>query len=537
MGWFKKLIFWYLIFVIVKSILSYFIPSPSAFSDEYLYAKTARDLFYSFSFNSYDIGLRHYPPLYPILLSITYFFKNMNIIYPAMKILNAIVSSLIIFPSWLLAKEFMSKRKAFYISLMISILPSNFSFSEYLMSENLFYPLFLFSIYFLYKAFTKNNYLFNILAGVFIGLSSLTRNLGIGLMIPVIILLFVYPRKKHFLILLSSLIFILPWMLRNLLTFGFNIGNIFGGYRPPPGTVFSYGGFLSFVTWGLLYLGYFVLASGIIFPLTSFNYFNQNLKFKKVKIYFVICSLTFVIFLGMLAKHNVGLILYDSFFSWLSGRPLGRYLDQFLPLILISGFAGFKIKKTNKTYLVISSLILAFSSQLAYFSLFPINNMSLTWLGIISMLIHSKLIILLFLAALPFIVYILYFKLDRRKLIAIFFTIFLIFSLGVYSINYYSSKNNWYETKHTELGLWVDKNLPINQNILFDEANCVEDVNKENMALCSRSFTPSGFWMNHNLIIGDVFNLSEDADYIISERELEYFKLKEIDGINIYKSK
>ena len=239
----------------------------------------------------------------------------------------------------------------------------------------------------------------------------------------------------------------------------------------------------------------------------------------------------------MLAKHNVGLILYDSFFSWLSGRPLGRYLDQFLPLILISGFAGFKIKKTNKTYLVISSLILAFSSQLAYFSLFPINNMSLTWLGIISMLIHSKLIISLFLAALPFIVYILYLKLDRRKLIAIFFTIFLIFSLGVYSINYYSSKNNWYETKHTELGLWVDKNLPINQNILFDEANCVEDVNKENMALCSRSFTPSGFWMNHNLIIGDVFNLSEDADYIISERELEYFKLKEIDGINIYKSK
>jgi len=85
--------------------------------------------------------------------------------------------------------------------------------------------------------------------------------------------------------------------------------------------------------------------------------------------------------------------------------------------------------------------------------------------------------------------------------------------------------------------LWVDKNLPLNQNILFDEANCVEDVNKENMALCSRSFTPSGFWMNHNLIIGDVFNLSEDADYIISERELEYFKLKEIDGINIYKSK
>ncbi len=239
----------------------------------------------------------------------------------------------------------------------------------------------------------------------------------------------------------------------------------------------------------------------------------------------------------MLAKHNVGLILYDSFFSWLSGRPLGRYLDQFLPLILISGFAGFKIKKINKTYLVISSLILAFSSQLVYFSLFPVNNMSLTWLGIISMLIHSKLIVLLLLATLPFIVYILYLKIDRRKLLAVFFAIFLIFSLGVYSINYYSSKNSWYETKHTKMGLWVDKNLPINKNILFDESNCIEDVNKNNMALCSRSFTPSGFWMNHNLIIGNVFNPPNEVDYIISERELDYIKLNDIRGIKIYKLK
>ena len=127
--------------------------------------------------------------------------------------------------------------------------------------------------------------------------------------------------------------------------------------------------------------------------------------------------------------------------------------------------------------------------------------------------------------------------LDLKKFTVLVFILFLVLSLGVYYINYHNSKTYWYETKHTNLGLWIYKNIPINMNILFDEANCVEDVNKENMALCSRSFTPSGFWMNHNLIIGSVFNPSDEVEYIVSERKLDYIKLKEIEGIYIYKIK
>ena len=146
----KKIVLLYLLFVIVKITLSYFIPSISAFSDEYYYAKLARSFFFEQGFSIHGIKVMFYQPLYPIIISLSYIFKDMELVYFAMKAINAIVSTLVIIPSYLLAKEFLDDKKSILAAMLISLAPPMFSFSPYIMAENLFYPLFMFSFYFIY---------------------------------------------------------------------------------------------------------------------------------------------------------------------------------------------------------------------------------------------------------------------------------------------------------------------------------------------------------------------------------------------------
>src|SRR3989344_8675345 len=174
----KQLCLYFTLFVIIKSILSYFIPADTAFSDNYQYIKLARSFFLDQNFSIHGNLYYSRPPLYPIALSISYLFKDMTYVYLAMKIINAVISSLVIFPAFLLSKEFLSEKKALASAILISLIPSSFAFAPYIMSENLFYPLFLFAIYFIYKSFSENNYKYTLLAGLFTILCSLTKIFG-----------------------------------------------------------------------------------------------------------------------------------------------------------------------------------------------------------------------------------------------------------------------------------------------------------------------------------------------------------------------
>ena len=101
----KRLILLYLGLVIIKSVLSYLIASPGEFSDSYEYMKMARSFFFSQQFLIHGTPSHHYPPLYPMALSLSYIFNNPETVYFVMKIINSILSPLIIFPTYLLAKK------------------------------------------------------------------------------------------------------------------------------------------------------------------------------------------------------------------------------------------------------------------------------------------------------------------------------------------------------------------------------------------------------------------------------------------------
>ena len=192
----KKLVIAFLIIVIIKVILSLFVLSPSIFSYEYFYSKMAKGFAENLNFEISGKDINSYPPLYPIIQSIAYkLTDNSYLIYKIMQVINAIISSLIIIPAFLLSKEFFTEKKVFLISLLISVIPSAFAFSPYILSENLFYPLFLFSIYFMYKAFSENKSLYYILTGIFIALTFMTRLEGLVL-IPIFIFTCIYHYTK-----------------------------------------------------------------------------------------------------------------------------------------------------------------------------------------------------------------------------------------------------------------------------------------------------------------------------------------------------
>lgn len=552
----KQIILFYFIIVLFKIVLSFLISAPSAFSDEYVYMKFARSFFFDFDFAIHNVVINIYPPLYSILLSISYVFKDMTIVYPLMKVINALISSLIIIPAYLLSKEFLSEKKSLIVALLISILPSNFSFTPYIMSENLFYPLSLFTIYFIYKSFSEKGYKYSILMGIFLGLSYLTRTIAIGLLGAFMLsylILFIIKKTQRMLIfrkfVISILLFsiiISPWMIRNFYLYGFDLRLFFGAYTTSVSHIVTDFRLINYIIKFFVYLSYLILASLIIFPLKLMNIFNKkNLNFLILFIPLLITTL--------IIAANHGRAIY--FFDWFTGKFLGRYVDFLLPLIIIGGFVGAqKVKKINKLTIFIFSIILFMGSLLTLHPLFPINNMSLTWVGILKYLFEfvfynkiyysieffrgSLIFFSIFFVFLLFFILFLEKRFSLKKLVPYFFLFFMLLNLINYGIIYHDSKTNWYEGEQMQLGLWLNeydsKNI---SNILFDEESCGILTKEERNGICggkNNTKTLIGYWLNDNIIIGNLSNL-RDYDYVISKQKLDMILIKESDsGIYIY---
>ena len=195
----KYLISLFFIVFGIKLLLSYFIPSISAFSDEYYYAKMARGFFFNQEFNIHGIKAMVYPPLYPIVLSISYIFNDMQIVYFFMKGINALISTTVIIPIYLLGKEFMTTKKSILLALLVAVIPSTFSFTQYLMAENLLYPVSITAIYFIYMAFTHYRTKYFIFAGMFIAFAFLIKLISIALVaLPILFFIAIAFIQKAF---------------------------------------------------------------------------------------------------------------------------------------------------------------------------------------------------------------------------------------------------------------------------------------------------------------------------------------------------
>jgi len=280
-----------------------------------------------------------------------------------------------------------------------------------------------------------------------------------------------------------------------------------------------------------------------------------------------------VLFVTLIVAANHNSKSLPSAFSWIPGRPLGRYVNFMIPLIVLAGFLGlsdikdvgkdekikegediFKIKLFKRKSVCIFAPLLIFSSFLVMFPLLPVNNLSLSWIGIINVFLNlvffkrialggvyfswgiTIFFALLFLGLLVFVINFLD-KLTFKR-IFIFFMIFFIFINGLnFVLTGYNSGHFWNNGEQNRVGVWFndyDKNF---SNVLFDEDDCTLQVTKlDQRGICDKSHlsTLMGFWMNDEIRVGSI-ERTGDFDYVVSKKVLKYPILKETsDGVHIY---
>ncbi len=578
----RNLLYLYSVIVVVKIILSYFVSAPTGLWDEYIYSKLARSFFFTKDFAlSPGIPSPFYPPLYPIVLSISYLAKNMEIVYFLMKIINSVISTLVIIPAYLLSKELLKEEQRFYFVLLTSLLPVFFSFSSYILAENLFFPLFLFSIYFIYKSLKEDTLKNNILASVFISLSFLTKNLGL-ILIPILFISIFIKRlalkekinfKNIIVGVLILILFISPWLIRNSLNFGPSLAGVIEdtakdnleSFLTPSkhGGLFLYS--LSLINWIIMHFVALAISSGLILFFSSFFAFNNIRQNRGLYCFVIVALVTILSYAIILSNNALGQpdSSLPSFFRFYTGRPILRYIDILNPLVLMLGIIGlnnYVLSQKNKLKKIILFSIPLFiiSVQLIFSNLTPINNLSLTHIGLIKILLgylinkqitinHAfslpvLLIMLVLFAVLPLAGFLMN-KLRFKKIVYLVLAVFILVNAMNFAINNFQSKKV-FESSQSQIGLLLnDIEHNKTKNFLFD-------INDQGDPLINNSATfkilkeqqyPEqyvsiiGFWINHNLFFGD--EKLEDMDYLITPQNKMLFSQFEIDRIKIYKLK
>lgn len=176
----------------------------------------------------------HYPLLYPLLIAPAHLFGENS--YLVMKILNAVYSSFIPVVTYKICRLYVDVKPSIACAVFTMVIPFQYVTPMCLMSENLYFSLFLLAIYLFLKPYGKQVHE-DIAAAVLVGLLMLTRHITLSL-IPVFALLWMIKqlnKKEKFSkiilrglgICLGILVVYSPWLITKLMQ-GHALKNIVG---------------------------------------------------------------------------------------------------------------------------------------------------------------------------------------------------------------------------------------------------------------------------------------------------------------------
>lgn len=323
---------YYLFFtsLIIKIFLSFLIKAPSIMGDEAFYFNYAREIWQHRNFFPNPFHVNFYGFLYPLIISPAFLFNNVGFTYTFVKIINCFLTSLTIFPVYFLARKIVNYKKATVIAGISLIIPYFVINSFYVMAENLFYLLFLTSVFLIVKTYNESSKKHEILCGLAIAATILTKTIGLILLLAYL-LLNIKSIKKRSVTLISICALIIPCYLVRCSSWGVNVGGV-GGITPVNAlkgvqTGSTIGTDIIIMT--LSHTGYLILSTGIIFFVLSLAmFFDSQKRHDNSKLAYLsnltwlICVITLVT-VGLFTNHD--------------GRIIGRYVDYTIPLFLILG--------------------------------------------------------------------------------------------------------------------------------------------------------------------------------------------------------
>jgi hypothetical protein len=187
----KALLIVILVFILVSSAKIFLYNRHSLYfhtRDELIYLTNAKTIFEGAN----QVLIAHYPPVYSMLISPAFAFPNQY--YQVVLILNALYSSSIVFIVYALARRYLSIGDSLVASVASGLLPYHFFTTRQVISENVFLPILLITVFFATQSRSKTA---NLLAfGTALAGLHLTRYISF-VIIPVLIVGWILHQKDH----------------------------------------------------------------------------------------------------------------------------------------------------------------------------------------------------------------------------------------------------------------------------------------------------------------------------------------------------
>jgi len=574
---FKTLFIVYFLFVTIKIFLTQLYIFPPVSFDSYQYLKMSNSFFHGENFLIDGLPSHKYPPLYPIVISPSNIFNDAILVNRSILIINSFLSSLIIFPSFLLSKEFLKTKKAIIISTFILLLPMNFCFSFLIFSENLFFPIFLTSIYFLYKSIKTEEKKYMIYTGFFIGLCILTKYSSFSAL-PTILIIFsicyffkYYESQKpdikwlilsikHWIILtIISVIMVIPWLFRNYIYFNSSVSGVVG-YESffqmadeaiiqitsiaGPSSVgetltqsgVHYNIFIDILIQIIIHHGFILLASGIIFLIIGLKLFYKSFKTKDINT-FIFGTITFItieFFIVMTAFHNLSCTVI-----W---RLNGRYIEAALPLLIIFGFIAYKKiklpKKFPKTLLILTWPIFfiaptiweSYGNRMSISYLVLIKQKYISMIPTIGDFLSNNITIfeILFFSII-IVIFIIILKKHTKKTLILFSILMILTTTLCPTLIIIKTRNQSSNTNEYEIGTWINTHTKNSDEILIFDKEMEQDMKTGLVGMKIRHRLAS--WSTSKIRLEEITEnsiIQNNFSYIVSFRNFTSDNLYEI---------
>jgi 4-amino-4-deoxy-L-arabinose transferase-like glycosyltransferase len=553
----QSLIVIYFIFASFKICITQIFLDPSNLVDGFIYMKMAGSFFQDGSFHIYNEPTHQYPPLYPIMISPAYLFHDSLMIFRTIKLLSVFYSTLIIFPVFFITRELTDTKKSLLLAILISSLSAVIIWNFNVVSECVFYTLFLTSIYFIYKSTFEKGYTYTMLTGVFLGLCFLTRYTAV-VFVPAVfifyIVMYFYRKnksitqsillsfKKCILVSVPMALIILPWMIRNGLLFGFTYRGVLGyskeissattklisivgemTFSAQHSTTNNINYLENFIIHFLLDNGIIILSCGILFVVLFIWMFHHSFMYKTTNVFALsVLAILLTEFLIVVDSiHNIKL-------PW---RLHGRYLEPIFPLLIILGSIGLiKIKNLHQKFIYLVLIIcLPFTLLLANTWGYMGGMISVSYIGILQdfrlyldkflgvsiqlpVHIHYKILILIVIISLFVLFFILIKYRVSKKKITTLSCLLLMLSTAISAGGYMVRDAHTSNSELYDFGVWLNKEFSgKNEYIYFDE-----DL--------GTAINQLSIWINAPTIVGSWNETNNDvhAAYLISNNPYSY---------------
>lgn len=311
------------------------INGPFIFFDENTYLWLSYEIYQNLRFHGFQ-----YNPLYPLLIAPTFLIYSPLGQFYAIKLINIVTYSSVIFPIYLIAKKLLPKSSKFlYLTTLTALISPICGYILIVWAEPVYYAAICWAYYFLINYFEEKKIKYAFIAGVFIGLGYLAKQSSFFLAIAFLICLFIpfngiknIDFKGVIALTVGVAILSFPWIIRNALDgqgVGYNsmFAVLHDGWIKDPGNILNnvvsgIGHSLSY--WTIIYCG----AGFFVLIIDAFSFPKGESSVDSVASNTSRVALVHTVFLMLVSE--IFLVAYGKIDS-----ANGRYVDVIYPVATI----------------------------------------------------------------------------------------------------------------------------------------------------------------------------------------------------------